>query len=250
MNGVAPLCGFCKEAPTRHHCMHPVHEEGIHIDGVGGHVCSELICAPCSSFFRNKDGIFHCLEYSNSDAVDDIDKDNDGISAGESMSVPQKKKKNKVASKAALKKGKSSSESDDATETTSGVTPCDGAMGMNEEIILDNVCRSIQTSDANNSASAVLGTALGEFTALISESLKSWQSHQAYMNADPVLKRKYNDLLLMENIHKLEKSAASRCVGNSTTIGPFSTPIGVAMLLPFHSTKLQEIIMIGWYLIL
>ncbi len=162
----------------------------------------------------------------------------------------RRRKKNKVASKAALKKGKSSSESDDATGTTSGVTPCDGAMGMKEEIILDNVCRSIQTSNANNSASAVLGTALGEFTALISESLKSWQSHQAYMNADPVLKRKYNDLLLMESIHELGKSAASRCVGNSTTIGPFSTPIGVAMLLPFHSTTLQEIIMIGWYLIL
>jgi hypothetical protein len=38
--------------------MHPV---------CGGHVCGELICAPCSSSFGSEDGIFCCLEHLNAD---------------------------------------------------------------------------------------------------------------------------------------------------------------------------------------
>jgi hypothetical protein len=92
-----------------------------------------------------------------------------------------------------------------------------------EEIILENITSAlwanVQTSDVNNSASAVLTTALGQFTTLILESLKSWQSHQSYLDADPVLK-KYNDLLLMDHIHELEQNVASRCIENSTSRAP------------------------------
>lgn len=92
MSGVAPLCGFCKEVPTHHCCMPSVHKGGIHMDGVGGFVCSQLICAPWSSSFRNEDGIFCCLEHSDGDAPDDDCMDNNhGGTSGESLLGPRKK---------------------------------------------------------------------------------------------------------------------------------------------------------------
>jgi len=47
------------------------------MDGVGGHVCGPLICAPCSSSFGNEEGVFHCLDHSESVTLDDDDKENE-----------------------------------------------------------------------------------------------------------------------------------------------------------------------------
>jgi hypothetical protein len=77
----------------------------------------------------------------------------------------------------------------------------------------------MQAGEGNNSASAVLAAALGSFTTLISESLKSWQEHQSYSNADPDLRKKYDNLLLTQRINAMEM-ASGTAIG-----GRFSTPI-------------------------
>jgi len=85
--------------------------------------------------------------------------------------------------------------------------------------VVDAIRGSMQAGEGNNSASAVLAAALGSFTTLISESLKSWQEHQSYSNADPDLRKKYDNLLLMQRINAMEM-ASGTAIG-----GRFSTPI-------------------------
>ncbi len=115
---------------------------------------------------------------------------------------------------AAESKGKSDvpkelTEPDDAPSST--VTRAARPMGQKkskccekEEKIAGNVINAIRASmqagEGNNSASAVLATALGSFTTLISESLKSWQEHQSYSNSDPDLRKIYHNLLLTQRI--------------------------------------------------
>ena len=134
---------------------------------------------------------------------------------------------------AAERKGKSDvskelSESDVAP--SSAVTRAARAMGQKkskrreeEEKIAGNVVDAIrgsmQAGEGNNSASAVLAAALGSFTTLISKSLKSWQEHQSYSNADPDLRKKYDNLLLTQRINAMEM-ASGTAIG-----GRFSTPI-------------------------
>jgi hypothetical protein len=43
------------------------------MDGVGGHVCGELICAICSTDFGNEDGVYRCVSHSNGDAADPVE---------------------------------------------------------------------------------------------------------------------------------------------------------------------------------
>jgi hypothetical protein len=99
MSGLVSLCSFCEEIPTRHRCMHSVKKGGIIMVGVGGHVCGQLICAPCSSSFGNEEGVFHCLDHLESATLDDEDKENEQGGALEAIAVHERKKKSKVTSK-------------------------------------------------------------------------------------------------------------------------------------------------------
>jgi hypothetical protein len=54
--------------------------------------------------------------------------------------------------------------------------------------------------------------------------LKSWQHHQSYTNADPALKKRYDDLLLMKRIHELEQTAVTMGTNNDATlVTPFNS---------------------------
>jgi len=97
-----------------------------------------------------------------------------------------------------------------------------------EEKIISNVTEairgSITTVDDNGSTAAVVSAALGQFTSLISEALKSWQHHQSYTNADAALKKRYDDLLLMKRIHELEQTAVTTGTNNDATlVTPFNS---------------------------
>jgi len=97
-----------------------------------------------------------------------------------------------------------------------------------EEKIISNVteaiCGSITTVDGNGSTAAVVGAALGQFTSLILEALPSWQHHPSYTNADPALKKRYNNLLLMKRIHELEQTAVTTGTNNDATlVTPFNS---------------------------
>jgi hypothetical protein len=84
----------------------------------------------------------------------------------------------------------------------------------------------MQTGEANNSASTVLAAALGNFTALISESLKLWQEHQSYSNAGPEIQKKFDNLLLMKRICAMEMAGGTGTGGHAIApLGLFSTPI-------------------------
>jgi hypothetical protein len=79
--------------------------------------------------------------------------------------------------------------------------------------------------DGNGSTAAVVGAALGQFTSLILEALPSWQHHPSYTNADPALKKRYNNLLLMKRIHELEQTAVTT-----------GTNYDAMLVTPFNST--------------
>jgi hypothetical protein len=77
----------------------------------------------------------------------------------------------------------------------------------------------------HSSASDVMASALGNFTSMIAETFKIWQERQSYLNADPCLKKKYDDLVLSERIAEMEKAAQSRTFSiphgrNSSIITP------------------------------
>ena len=75
------------------------------MDGVGGHVCGELICAICNTEFGNEDEVYCCMSHSNGDAADPVDpvemvNEVEIVTAVETAPGPEKKKRSKVASKA------------------------------------------------------------------------------------------------------------------------------------------------------
>jgi hypothetical protein len=97
MDGSPVTCKFCKEIPTSHQCMYPVSKGGIILDGVGGQVCGEWICAPCSSAFGNEVGIFRCLDHTTNSSA--TTKHDDANSVTESIPPLPQKKRNKQVSK-------------------------------------------------------------------------------------------------------------------------------------------------------
>jgi len=50
------ICTFCKEIPTRHHCMHRVKKGGDVLEG-GICIYGDYICATCSLSFGSEEGI-------------------------------------------------------------------------------------------------------------------------------------------------------------------------------------------------
>jgi hypothetical protein len=78
-----------------------------------------------------------------------------------------------------------------------------------------------------------MASALGQFTSIIAETFKTWQERQSYLNADPCLKRKYDELVLSERIAEMEKAAQSRT---------FSMPHGrnSSIITPRNNTNIDE----------
>jgi hypothetical protein len=77
----------------------------------------------------------------------------------------------------------------------------------------------VNTSNSNNGAYGVLAAALEKFTVIIIASIQTWQEGQAFKNADPELKWRYDNLILMGRIAEMERAANA----NSTTTA-YSTP--------------------------
>lgn len=79
---------------------------------------------------------------------------------------------------------------------------------LEEEKIIEKVTATIKgTASAvvpasTNSASVLITEAMDRFTSTI---INEWRLDQAYKNADPELKRKYDNLLLAKRISELEK---------------------------------------------
>jgi len=107
---------------------------------------------------------------------------------------------------------------------STGVTRGTRAMGtkkckrlVEEEKILENVSAVIKgnmnTSSTQSAASGVLAAALEKFTTVITASIQSWQECQAYKNADPELKRKYDNLILMGKIAEMERATNVNTIG-------------------------------------
>jgi hypothetical protein len=120
--------------------------------------------------------------------------------------------------------------------TTTGVTRKSQPMGtkksktvVKEEKIIEKVSAAIQgtmnsgnsNNNNNNSASGVLAAALEKFTVVITTSIQSWQEGHVYNNADPDLRNKYNNLILLQKISQMEKSMNS----TNPSSDAYSTPL-------------------------
>jgi hypothetical protein len=97
---------------------------------------------------------------------------------------------------------------------------------VKEEKIIENVSAAIQGTmnsgnNNNNSASGVLAAALEKLTVVITTSIQSWQEGHAYNNADPDLRRKYDNLILLQKISPMEKSMNS----TQPSSDAYSTPL-------------------------
>jgi hypothetical protein len=110
--------------------------------------------------------------------------------------------------------GITSNDKEEDTKST-GVTRGTRAMGtkkrkrlVEEEKILENVSAVIKgnmnTSSTQSGASGMLAAVLEKFTTVLTASIQSWQKCQAYKNADPELKHKYDNLILMGKIAEME----------------------------------------------
>jgi hypothetical protein len=77
-----------------------------------------------------------------------------------------------------------------------------------EEKIVEHVKEllkeTVNVSTNNHSSSALLATAFNQFAAVLSTGLQQWQERSSYINANPEIKRKYNNLVLMECIKAME----------------------------------------------
>ncbi len=82
-----------------------------------------------------------------------------------------------------------------------------------EEKIMENVSSKLKDGISNNntsSAGVAIAKALGDFTNIISTTLQHWQDRQSYENANPELKKRYDELLLKEKIYQMEEAQRRR----------------------------------------
>ncbi len=78
-----------------------------------------------------------------------------------------------------------------------------------EEQILTNVAAKLK-GETSGSSNAVLASALTQFANVFASGLQEWKDRQAYSNASPSLKRKYDNLLINARIQQLEEEAAAK----------------------------------------
>jgi hypothetical protein len=79
----------------------------------------------------------------------------------------------------------------------------------------------------SGTSSHVIAAALGQFKNLLAKSFDSWQERQLYNNADPQLRKRYDDLLLSKRIQQMEERAVARVgVLHNKNVTPISaTPL-------------------------
>lgn len=81
-----------------------------------------------------------------------------------------------------------------------------------EEKIIENVSSKLRDGLSNNTSSGAgvaIAKALSHFTAIISSTLQDWQDRQSYENANPKLKKRYDELLLKVKIYHMEDTLRS-----------------------------------------
>jgi hypothetical protein len=98
---------------------------------------------------------------------------------------------------------------------------------LEEEKILANVNNVIQGNVARGSgtsSSAMLAAALETFTSSL---IREWRMEAAYRNADPELKRKYDNAMLSERLAEMEAATAARnaTTSNAPTSRVIGTPV-------------------------
>jgi hypothetical protein len=79
-----------------------------------------------------------------------------------------------------------------------------------EEKIAQNVKEALKDTmhyggKNTNSSTAVLAATFSEFTTALQAELQHWQVSASYSNADPSLRRRYDNLLFMERIQVMER---------------------------------------------
>ena len=88
-----------------------------------------------------------------------------------------------------------------------------------EEKIISNVTEKLKGAVNNNTSSAsglALARSLEQMSAVFASGLQEWRERQAYANASPSLKRKYDSLILTIRIQQLEQEAAKSASSTRT----------------------------------
>ncbi len=78
-----------------------------------------------------------------------------------------------------------------------------------EEKIITNVTEKLK-GETSGTTGAVLASALTQFANVFASGLQEWKDRQAYSNASPTLKQKYDSLLISARIQQLEEEAAAK----------------------------------------
>ena len=74
-----------------------------------------------------------------------------------------------------------------------------------EQKLMENVLAQFQKTSSDSSGGAVLAHALSKFADICAAGLQEWKEHNAYINADPYLCQRYDDLVLQAWIRELER---------------------------------------------
>jgi hypothetical protein len=78
-----------------------------------------------------------------------------------------------------------------------------------EDKILDNITEKL-SSEGHGNAGMILAGALTQFANIFASGLREWRDRQAYSNASPTLKKRYNNLVMFAHIHQLEGEAKAK----------------------------------------
>jgi hypothetical protein len=82
-----------------------------------------------------------------------------------------------------------------------------------EEKILESVTSKLKDGLHNNNsggAGFAIAKAIGDFTNILAMTLQQWNDRQSYDNSNPELKKRYDELLIMEKVHQMEAAQRRR----------------------------------------
>ena len=197
------LCQCCSELPTQHRCLATVTTGGVLYGVSGGRVCGSAVCSPCSFKFGNE-GVIRFASITaalaSNPCIKAATKRKPSISPDNgtelfspdpniyTLETPNERESRPIGNKASKRR-------------------------QEEEKILESVTSKLKDGLHNNNsggAGFAIAKAIGDFTNILAMTLQQWNDRQSYDNSNPELKKRYDELLIMEKVHQMEEAQRRR----------------------------------------
>jgi hypothetical protein len=111
---------------------------------------------------------------------------------------------------------------------------------VEEEKIIDNVTSKLKEGYASGGTGTLVAKAITEFSSVLSSFFDQWQDTNICQSVDPLLRKKYQELVMKEKIHELEKKQ-QRCMVEQSAVPDGQRQLKEQRMEEHHQLEEQRI---------